>query len=164
MSEPPIVPNSSQTPNDNPFAPSSMNVSDTASARINLDGVYWIASALLVFGSAAIGLFSVPLCVPCLFVSIAAVVRVPLLQRSNFHQAAAFSVMRPNPPSPILLLLTSLFLNVTFLCVSAIAFVVVCVPGTISLGDLDNAVLGASAFIALLSYLFLFLLSLRLRF
>ena len=102
--------------------------------------------------------FAVVLCV-------ASAIRVPLLQRRHNRVLSDDVQSVPRLPSPLALLFSSLAFNLLFLVVSFIAFMTVCIPGTIAfgLGDLNWTVFRLSALAGLICFCMVFYLSLRLR-
>lgn len=100
------------------------------------------------------------------FASIMAAIRVPLLQRKHSRDVSGFETSGAYLPSPLALLFTSFALMTVFVFVSLIAFVAVCLPGTIAfgLGDMSNTVAMVSGLIGVLCFFSMYFLSLRLRF
>ncbi len=169
MDEPPIL----SQPNDprddggevNPFAASAVVEYQRPPGATTLTAAYWalLIVVLLLFIAGTV-MFGLPL--PGLVATVAAAVRVPLLQK---RQAREFP--ERVPANPFLLLLTSWVFMLVAGFASGIAFVVVCLPTSmvvLSAGSPEDVafafVLGLSGIVWLLTYLFLFRLSLRLPF
>ena len=165
MSEPPILPNAehaSQPIAENPFAPSSAGVRrDPSIGEVELGVAYWIVSTTVLLVSIAAISSQYFLGWGLAASTIAAAVRVPLLQRS-------YPTFHPNsrPANSLVLLCTSWVLVAVFMFVACIAFVVICVPGTIALGTpggtSPNLIALGSGFAAFICFCTLLYLSLRL--
>ncbi|MDX1926445.1 MAG: hypothetical protein SFV81_08005 [Pirellulaceae bacterium] len=164
MSEPPILPAPDEPTSENPFAPSYAGTFAGGAPRVHLDAAYWIAFSVLLLGCVAMLLSSVPMSWVATFVCIAGAIRVPLLQRKHYREVAG--VIQAGLPTPVALFFSSLALSFAFVLVSFIAFMAVCIPGTIAFGfgDLDQTVFWVSGLLGLLCFCGIFFLSLRLRF
>ena len=143
----------------NPFAPTFVGV-ENAVGRTELSISYWVGFTVLLIVS-----FSVVLGFPIgwlgVATTIAAAIRVPLLQRRHTRMQSGF-----NLPTGFALLFTSLALMLVFVVVSFIAFAAVCIPGSIafSMGNLGSWIFWFSVAASLICFCTLFVLSLRLRF
>ncbi len=166
LSEPPILPNINEPPNENPFAPSFVARTDYRTAKIHLDVAFWIAVVALLVTSVILSWVGIPLGWVGVFATIAAAIRVPLLQRKYPQELSGLVNPGQNLPPPLALLFTSLAMNSVFIVVSFIAFAAVCIPSTLAfgIGDPGNVVVAISGIIGLLFYCLMFFLSLRLRF
>lgn len=166
MAEPPILPNSNEPSSANPYAPTYVDTPVPRIAKNQLDSTFWIALAFLLVATILLSVVVFPLSLIGMFASIAAAIRVPLLQRRHAQEVGGFENTLPSLPTPLALLFTSLALNIVFIIVSFIAFAAVCVPGTIAFGfgEASYTVLGVSAVIGLACFGWMFYFSLRLRF
>jgi hypothetical protein len=170
LSEPPILPNSNDPVQDNPFAPSYVGTFPAGASRVYLDGAYWIALAILLTISGTMILFGLPLGFVAMLACGAAGIRVPLVQRRYSRMVANELQVRSILPSPLALLFSSLALNIVFMVVSFIAFMTVCIPVTLAgipnsgVWFQGNTVLMISGAVGLICFGLLFFLSLRFRF
>lgn len=168
MQEPPRLPQSAWSnaanAEDNPFAPSSAGVQhELGIYQPELGSAFWGTFAVLLFACIAGGLVGIPFCWGGAVTILFAAFRVPLLQR--WH-------VRSHPPSRLpnstTLLFSSWILVITFVCVSSIAFAVVCFPAAL-ISYSSNAsgltlALAGGGLASLISFCTLFYLSMRLSF
>jgi hypothetical protein len=146
----------------NPFAPTSMGVErHHVVGRVNLSSSYWVGFALLLFVSILMTLSGIPMGWLALIASIAAAVRVPLLQRRHSRYDRTTNLL-----PPFALFFTSLAMMIPFVVVSFIAFAAVCIPTTIAFETVAAGfrIAALSGLVSLLCFVTMFVLSLRLRF
>jgi hypothetical protein len=132
---------------------------------VHLDTAYWIAVAVLLIGVVLMFLLSFPLRWVAFVLCVASPIRVPLLQRRHYRVLSDDVQSMASLPSPLALLFSSLALNLLFLVVSFIAFMTVCIPGTIAfgLGDVSWTIFWLSVLAGFMCFCMVFFLSLRLR-
>ncbi len=130
------------------------------------DTAYWVSLAILLVTSAAMALDGIPLAWLGILLTIAASIRVPLLQSRHNPESSEFDAKGGKLLPPAALLFTSLALLSVFAVVAFIAFMAVCIPGTIAfgMGDLSSSVATISGIIGFICFSLMFILSLRLRF
>ncbi len=166
MDEPPIISNEPPDPREppevNPYAASASSPPSAGSIRLSRD--YWIVLAMAIFVFGLLCYLAPGLGVPAMTATIAAAVRVPLLQRRFRTQYTDRQISRP-----LILLCTSWLFCLAMSAAASIAFVVICIPAglasiAIANGE-DTAIavaFGLSALLALAAYILLFIVSLRL--
>ncbi|GAB5403232.1 MAG: hypothetical protein Aurels2KO_14630 [Aureliella sp.] len=164
MDEPPI-PHPSE--DDNPFAPGSFvdEPNRIANRGIYLPASYWVTLFLALVFFAALSYFFYGIGIPAVVATIAASIRVPIMQ----NRLAQLPVPR-RPMSPVLMLLISWSFMLLACFAALFAFVIICVPISIfsysgSSGGGDSAIFaifGASGLVAFGCFVFLFYLSTKL--
>jgi hypothetical protein len=166
LSEPPILPDpeyrSELQVEINPFAPTSAGVErDRSLGHVHLSSAYWVGTTVLLLVSIFMTLTGFLPGLLGLIASVAAAIRVPLLQRRHlrYHPTT-------NLPTPFALFFTSLAMMIPFVVVSFIAFAAVCIPSTLAFEapGAFNSVAVVSGLVGLLCFGTMFVLSLRLRF
>ncbi|MEM8733045.1 MAG: hypothetical protein AAGG44_02410 [Planctomycetota bacterium] len=154
----------------NPFAPVTVTSTESTlhPSASRLTGAYWVAWGVMCVASVAL-IFVMPFWgIALLAATIMSGIRVPLLFRRLARRA-------PTAPakSSIVVLFTSMLLNLAMGGASLVTFVVICLPvGFVSFtlfekttaeSSILSAVFGGSALVALIVYFVLFRLSLRLN-
>ena len=157
----------------NPFAPVAAQSGEFTKQAVGprLSTEFWLVLVVLLVASGVL-IFASPFWGVALLVSsVMSGIRVPLLLRRFARMD--LGVGSAQPVNCVLLLFTSMLLNLAMGGASLVTFVVICLPaGFISFSlfetktseaSLLSAVFGGSALIALVVYFFLFRLSLRLN-
>lgn len=170
MSEPPILPPDESAPYTaagNPYSPSHIEPASKTTVELGkLPITYWAVLAFLFPIAAALCAYAPGIGIPTAVALVSAAIRVPLMRARPRTQSTT------GLPQPLILLLTSSVFCLMFEIAATSVFCIVCFPlGLMTFSMIGSGndspifvVFGLSGLIALLAYLFLFRLSLRMSF
>lgn len=166
MDEPPIVDPRENEPTGpiNPFEATVVDSQASENGSTNLSSAFWVMVLGAGIGFGALCPILPGIGVPGLAALVAAVIRVPLVQRR-------LSASRPNQiqPSPVGMLMASWVFALIMGFAALIAFCIVCLPAGLFMFSAGGegeyagyALFGISGLIGFAVFLFLFYVSLRL--